>query len=640
MASVLRLPRCFLGLLAMLLPIAATAQYSVTKIGSYLNYAYAAANGGIFGGYNSISYANPVLYLPSVGDWVGLPDSAWLNTSYQYWGKTTGISHGGTVVSGYTDGEVSNGVYVQYAAYWVNEQEYLVPAPPDDPAANNMTATAVSGDGSTLLVEDATSSHVESYVYTIATNTFTALGYFGTTTQQTYATTLSNNGSIVAGYSNLDNYNTDGFIWTASTGMKDIGPPPGYTSSDTFYYVEPVCMSDDGSVLYSRYTVGNGWQGSRYTSTQNIDLNGLEPSQCTSDGSEVVGTLNLYFPGIWTTKLGGGYVDHLLSANGIASTIGDYSAPFTMAPNGTYMSALTPFGYNGEGSPEYGTAQIDLPFPLATVAIADGGYWNAVNGQTLTVPAPGVAGPPSAEFGNGSTAILVTGPSYASKFTLNANGSFSYTPKTGIGGETDSFTYALTSAAGRSNTATVQIYVGPYISSVSPSSIPAGSGDTTVTLTGQGFLQYDVIYLNTNTALTTTFVSGTELQAVIPASYLSSAGTLTLNDNNLSNNVTVTVTSTSGPSVSKIVTPSPIYDDASYTCQVQLTGPAPSGGVTVSLSSSNPLLARVPALVKVAGGQSSATFKLTVGHVTKNTNVTLNAALGKSHVQTTITVQP
>jgi hypothetical protein len=634
-----------LALLAVLVPAAASAQYSVTKIGSYLSYAYQAANGGIFSGYNSIGYSNPVVYLPSQSNWAGLPDATGFNTSYQYWGKTTGISHDGTVIAGYTDGEVSNGVYVQYAVYWENGQEFLVPAPPDDPTANNMTATAVSGDGSTLLIEDTTSSHVESYVYKIASGAFTPLGYFGATTRQTYATCLSNNGAIVAGYSYLDNNNIDGFIWTASTGMKDIGLPPGYTSSDTFYYVEPVCMSDDGSVLYSRYTVGNGWQGSRYTSTQNIDLAGLAPSACTSDGSEVVGTLDLYFPGIWTAKLGGGFVDHLLSANGIASTIGDYTGPFTLAPNGTYMSALTPFGYNGEGAPEYGTAQIDLPFPLATVPIADGGYYTASYGATLSVAAPGVTGPACSEFGGGSTAVLVSSPSYATKFSLSANGSFSYTPKSGMGGELDSFSYTLKNSSGESGVGTVQIQVGPYLSSVSPSSVTAGSGNTTVTLTGQGFTIYDAMYLNTNTALSTTYVSGTELQAVIPAANLANAGTLSLADNGfygLSNTVTVTVTSQSqsGPTVTKIVTPSTIHSKSNYTCQVVLSGPAPTGGATVSLSSSNSAVARVPSIVKVLAGQLSANFTLSTGVVTKNTNVTLTAKLGKSSAQATITIQP
>ena len=55
-----------------------------------------------------------------------------------------------------------------FAVYWVNGTEQIVPAPPDDAQPSLMAATAVSGDGSRLLVEDTTGSNpskVETYVY-------------------------------------------------------------------------------------------------------------------------------------------------------------------------------------------------------------------------------------------------------------------------------------------------------------------------------------------------------------------------------------------------------------------------------------------------------------------------------------------
>ena len=57
----------------------------------------------------------------------------------------------------------------------------------------------------------------------------------------------------------------------------------------------------------------------------------------------------------------------------------------------------------------------------------------------LTVPAPGVLGNDSDPDGDPLTAVLVTGPSHGS-LTLNANGSFSYTPAADFAGS-DSFTY-------------------------------------------------------------------------------------------------------------------------------------------------------------------------------------------------------
>ena len=46
----------------------------------------------------------------------------------------------------------------------------------------------------------------------------------------------------------------------------------------------------------------------------------------------------------------------------------------------------------------------------------------------LTVAAPGVLGNDSAVEGDALTAVLVSGPSHAASFALNANGSFTYVP--------------------------------------------------------------------------------------------------------------------------------------------------------------------------------------------------------------------
>jgi hypothetical protein len=219
---------------------------------------------------------------------------------------------------------------VQYAIYWVNGTEQIVPAPPDDPHPTLMTATAVSGDGSTLLVEDTTGSSpskVETYVYKVATQTFTSVGYLGTATQQTYGAALNYDGSVAAGYSNLDNGDNDGFRWTGKSGLQDLGVPQPGT-----FYVEPTCMSDDGTVIFGRYTVGGGWVGFRYTTSGGFqDTGGISISGCTADGTEAFGIENLYFPAIWTTTVGSGYIDFLLKAHGINAKLGDLMAPVTIS---------------------------------------------------------------------------------------------------------------------------------------------------------------------------------------------------------------------------------------------------------------------------------------------------------------------
>ena len=60
--------------------------------------------------------------------------------------------------------------------------------------------------------------------------------------------------------------------------------------------------------------------------------------------------------------------------------------------------------------------------------------------------------------GDSLTAVLISGPSFASSFTLNPDGSFDYTPNAGFDG-TDTFTYQASDGGLTSNTATVTITV-------------------------------------------------------------------------------------------------------------------------------------------------------------------------------------
>src|SRR5207245_2268723 len=75
------------------------------------------------------------------------------------------------------------------------------------------------------------------------------------------------------------------------------------------------------------------------------------------------------------------------------------------------------------------------------------------------VNAPGVLYNDSdADAGQTITAMLVTGPQHASAFSLNPDGSFTYTPALGFTG-TDSFTYQATDGIFPGNTVTVTIEV-------------------------------------------------------------------------------------------------------------------------------------------------------------------------------------
>ena len=78
---------------------------------------------------------------------------------------------------------------------------------------------------------------------------------------------------------------------------------------------------------------------------------------------------------------------------------------------------------------------------------------------------------------------------------------------------------------------------------------------------------------------------------------------------------------------------------ASLTGMVTLSGPAPTGGAVVSLSSSNPSVASVPASVTVPEGATSATFPVTTSTVGATTNVTISTTLNGVTQNSSLTVR-
>jgi outer membrane protein assembly factor BamB len=90
----------------------------------------------------------------------------------------------------------------------------------------------------------------------------------------------------------------------------------------------------------------------------------------------------------------------------------------------------------------------------------------------------------------------------------------------------DTVTVKATSAADSSKSATASVDVvnpAPQITSISPTGVDAGSGDTTLQVQGSGFAQQSVVEADGN-QLATTFISATQLQAVVPAALLADGG--------------------------------------------------------------------------------------------------------------------
>ncbi|MGA8028111.1 MAG: TIGR03790 family protein [Bryobacteraceae bacterium] len=89
-----------------------------------------------------------------------------------------------------------------------------------------------------------------------------------------------------------------------------------------------------------------------------------------------------------------------------------------------------------------------------------------------------------------------------------------------------------------------------------------------------------------------------------------------------------------------VVSPAKVRGRSSSMGKVQLRRAAPSGGITIALSTNNPGVAGVPSEIKVPEGQNSATFEITTHGVTAENAVTITASYEGVARTATLTVVP
>jgi len=101
---------------------------------------------------------------------------------------------------------------------------------------------------------------------------------------------------------------------------------------------------------------------------------------------------------------------------------------------------------------------VDVAATTNQTPVASADQYVVEVGQTLSVGAPGVLANDTDADGDPLTAVLVTSPLHAAAggFTLNADGSFTYTPAAGFTG-TDNFTYRASDGSGSEATSGPQV---------------------------------------------------------------------------------------------------------------------------------------------------------------------------------------
>ncbi len=182
-----------------------------------------------------------------------------------------------------------------------------------------------------------------------------------------------------------------------------------------------------------------------------------DDSYSTNEGTP----LNVAAPGVLgnDTEAGGDPMTAILvtgPANGSVTLYGNGS--FSYTPNALFYGSdsFTYFAQNSCGVS--GTATVTLAVAHVNhPPTANGDAYTTAENATLNVTAPGVLGNDSDPDGDPLTAVLASGPAHGS-LTLNADGSFAYTPSTHFYGS-DSFTYEASDGTAQSAPATVNITV-------------------------------------------------------------------------------------------------------------------------------------------------------------------------------------
>ncbi len=264
------------------------------------------------------------------------------------------------------------------------------------------------------------------------------------------------------------------------------------------------------------------------------------------------------------------------------------------------------------------------------------GAWTTLNNLTVTLnpivqnPVPSVASisPSSVVAGGGAFTLTVTGSNFINSSVVRVNGSNRTTtflsstqlnatiPSSDIlaVGTLGISAFNPTPGGGLSNSVTLSVTASnpvPSVTSISPSSVSAGSGAFTLAVTGSNFINGSVVEVNGSNR-TTTFVSSTQLNATIPANDVVAAGSLTITVFNptpgggVSNSKVLSVTATPGPiSLTK---------EYIYVGGRLLAIEQQGGSVALSVTSISPTSGTISggALVTIggAGFQSGATVTL------------------------------
>jgi VCBS repeat-containing protein/parallel beta-helix repeat protein len=277
--------------------------------------------------------------------------------------------------------------------------------------------------------------------------------------------------------------NNDSYAATGNTALN-VTAANGVLANDTDAEKDPLTavlvkgpsngtltLNADGSFTY---TPSTGFRGQDTFTYQAKDLDGTSNTATvtiTVTGQPPVAINDMYVANAnspLTINAAAGVLANDTDAENDPLTAvlvkGPTNGVVTLNPDGSFTYTPTA-GFRGTDTFTYQAKDVDGTSNMATVTLTVNGQVPVANNDTyavsanttLTISAPGVLANDTDAENDPLTATLAGAPAHGT-LTLNANGSFSYTPANGFTG-TDSFLYVAQDRDGSSNVATVTLNV-------------------------------------------------------------------------------------------------------------------------------------------------------------------------------------
>jgi hypothetical protein len=340
-------------------------------------------------------------------------------------------------------------------------------------------------------------------------------------------------------------------------------------------------------------------------------------------------------------------------------------AAFSLTVNGTGFVSTSVVKFNGVAKTTTFVGATQLTAAITAADIATAGTATV----TVTNPAPGggtsanlsftisaaagptltLIAPTSATAGGTAFTLTLTGTGFVAGATVNFGSIPAITPSSVTSTQivamipaadfatagTLNVTVTNPAGGGTSNAQTFTINnPAPTVTSLSPMSATAGGAAFSLTVNGTGFVSTSVVKFN-GVAKTTTFVSATQLTAVITAADIATAGTANVTVTNpapgggTSGNLSFTINAASTPALTSLAPTSATEGAAAFI--LTLTGTGFGSGATVNFGTSPAITPSSVTSTQIVATIPAADIA-TAGTV--NITVTNPAGGGTSNAQT------